>query len=454
LGIEIIKASSGKNNAAMTCLAEKLNRLTHFRLNAVIFQTSLASEINYMNIGKGYHLTYCTNIHPGETWATTFDTLKTFVLPIKANISPNKPFGIGLRLSGAVSEELEQGNNLPAFKDWLDDHGLYVHIINGFPYGSFHGTAVKDQVHQPAWTTTERLDYTKRLARILSFLLPEELDGGISTSPLSYKPWLNADAEKTEAVLQKCTHHLALLVEDLMHRRGHTGKLIHIDIEPEPDGLLETSAEFINYYDNWLLPQVSDYLQSRLGISQANAYEAVKTHIRLCYDVCHFALAYEEPEAVLNQLEKRGLKVGRVQISAALKADLPPNPADRQELARQFQKFSESTYLHQVVVRNADNTLTQYPDLPPALENIMNPQATEWRSHFHVPVFLDRYHQLQSTQAEIVKVLKILESRPFTKYLEVETYTWDVLPPEIKQDLGTSIQRELEWVLQNINLEE
>jgi hypothetical protein len=331
---------------------------------------------------------------------------------------------------------------------------LYVHIINGFPYGSFHGTAVKDQVHQPDWTTTERLDYTKRLARILSFLLPEELEGGISTSPLSYKPWLHGDAKQTELVLEQSTRHLALLVEDLMHRRGHTGKLIHLDIEPEPDGLLETSTEFISYYEEWLLPQVSDYLQSRLGISEANALEAVKTHIRLCYDVCHFALTYEEPEEVFNQLEKRSIKVGRVQISAALKADMPTDTADRQELANQFKKFTESTYLHQVVVRNTNGTLTHYPDLPPALENINDAAAAEWRSHFHVPVFLDRYNQLQSTQAEIKKVLHLLETKSVTKYLEVETYTWEVLPPEIKQELGASIQRELEWVLENINLPE
>ena len=407
-----------------------------------------------MNIGKGYHLTYCTNIHPGQNWETVLESLQTYVLPIKAAIFPNKPFAIGLRLSAVASQELEQGDNLPKFKTWLHDNGLYVPVINGFPYGSFHGTVVKDQVHQPDWTTPERLEYTKRLARILSFILPEELEGGISTSPLSYKPWLALQGLQTDAILEQCTRHLALLVEDLYHRRSHTGKLIHVDIEPEPDGLLENSEEFINYYEQWLLPKITDYLQSRMGLSQASAAEAVKTHIRLCYDVCHFALAYEDPQMVFEQLDKKGIKIGRVQVSAALKADLPVNPNERQYLADAFAPFSESTYLHQVLVRNINGSITQYPDLPPALEHLSDPQAAEWRSHFHVPVFLERYNQLQSTQAEILKVLRLLEYKPITKYLEVETYTWEVLPPEIKQDLETSIQRELEWVLQHFNGQE
>jgi hypothetical protein len=372
------------------------------------------------------------------------------LLPIKANISPNKPFGIGLRLSNQASVELESGDNLAQFKAWLEDNGLYVFLLNGFPFGSFHRSVVKDEVHQPDWTTPERLDYTRRLARILAYLLPEELEGGVSTSPLSYKPWLQQDAAQTRQVLQTATRQLALLVEDLFQLRQHTGRLIHLDLEPEPDGLLENTDEFVQYYEDWLLPGATDYLQARLGFSADTAQDIIKNHIRLCYDVCHFALAYENPEAVFNRLEKKGIKIGRAQISAALKADLPADPAARQPLAAQFQAFSESTYLHQVVVRNTDGSLTQYPDLPPALEHIGDPQAAEWRSHFHVPIFLEHYNQLQSTQSDILKVVELLKKNPQTRYLEIETYTWEVLPPEIKLELGASIQRELEWLCQKM----
>jgi len=405
-----------------------------------------------MNIGKGFHLTYCTNIHPGQTWATVLESLQDYLLPLKAQLSPAKPFGIGLRLSDQASEELEQGTHLASFKDWLNQNGLYVFLINGFPFGSFHGTAVKDDVHQPDWTTPARLEYTKRLGRILAYLLPEGLDGGISTSPLSYKPWLAGDAQKTANVFRIATQHLAQVVEQFMFLRQETGRLLHLDIEPEPDGLLENTEEFIQYYENWLLPTVSDYLQTRYGFTAAKAEEVIKTHVQLCYDVCHFALAYEEPATVFNQLKSKGIKVGRAQISAALKADLPADTAGRKALATQFGAFSESTYLHQVLVKNQNGSITQYPDLPPALGHIYDSNAVEWRSHFHVPVFLERYNQLQSTQSEIRKVLQLLAENAITSYLEVETYTWEVLPPEIKLDLGASIGRELNWVKENMPL--
>ena len=405
-----------------------------------------------MDSNQGYHLTYCTNIHPGETWAAVFESLRTHVLPVKARVSPHKPFAVGLRLSELASRELAQPQQLTAFKSWLAEHELYVPIINGFPYGSFHGEAVKADVHRPDWTTRERLEYTKRLARLLAELLPEGMEGGISTSPLSYKPWLTDYAQQTPMVLHQCTQHLAELVELLVTLRTEAGRSIHLDIEPEPDGLLENSAEFIEYYEQYLLPQVSEHLQTRLGMSASDATQAVFDSVQLCYDVCHFALAYEEPVAVFEQLAAKNIKVGRIQISAALKVDLPAEADFRQAITHQLEAFSESTYLHQVLVRNQDETITQYPDLPAALPHIMDGHAREWRSHFHVPVFLERYNLLQSTQGEILKVLRLLSAQSITSYLEVETYTWEVLPPDIKQELVTSIARELAWVRHNLLL--
>jgi sugar phosphate isomerase/epimerase len=406
-----------------------------------------------MNIGQDLHLLYCTNIHPGETWAAVFESLQTYLLPVKAQVSPDQPFAVGLRLSDLASRELAQGEQLAEFKTWLAQHDLYVPVINGFPFGSFHGEAVKDDVHRPDWTTPARLAYTKRLAQLLAALLPAGLDGGVSTSPLSYKPWLAGNEDQTKVVLQQSTQHLAELVEELVTLRQTTGRLVHLDIEPEPDGLLETSAEFIEYYATYLLPQVSAHLQQRLGLPPSEAEAAVRDHVQLCYDVCHFALAYEAPATVLAHLASAGIRVGRVQISAALKADLPSDLAARQVLAQEFGEFAESTYLHQVVVRNADGSLTQYPDLPAALPRITDAQAREWRSHFHVPVFLNRYNRLESTQNEIQRVLQLAVAQPFTSYLEVETYTWEVLPEEIKQDLVTSIARELTWVQAQLPIE-
>jgi hypothetical protein len=103
------------------------------------------------------HLTYCTNIHSGETWTDHFGQIKQYIPGIKKTISPNHSFGIGLRLSNTASLELQHKKSLNNFKQWLKQEDCYVLTMNGFPYGSFHNTKVKDQVHVPDWTTSERV---------------------------------------------------------------------------------------------------------------------------------------------------------------------------------------------------------------------------------------------------------------------------------------------------------
>src|SRR5262245_1786104 len=91
-----------------------------------------------------YHLTYCTNIHPGSGWNEVFAYLEQYSLPLKARLAPGQPFGIGLRLSASESEELLQGDRLERFRAWLEANGCYVALINGFPYGSFHRRQIKE----------------------------------------------------------------------------------------------------------------------------------------------------------------------------------------------------------------------------------------------------------------------------------------------------------------------
>ena len=404
-----------------------------------------------MLLDKGYHLTYCTNIHPGETWEEVFRSLIWYLPGLKQKLSPDKPFGIGLRLSNVASKELLEDKRLKSFKQWLDENGLYVFTMNGFPYGSFHHRVVKDHVHQPDWTTCERVAYTVRLAQILAVLLPEGMEGGISTSPLSYKPWYKDKQDELEQVYSTSTDHLIYLVEELQKIKERTGKTIHIDIEPEPDGLLENTEEVIDFYENWLLPAGSEKLVDDTGTTEEEAVETILRHIQLCYDVCHFALAYERPATTFARMKEAGIRIGKIQLSAALKVLLPESEKGRKELAEELAPFAESTYLHQVVQRNRNKTLTHYPDLPQALQHIQQHKAREWRTHFHVPLFTDSYHRLRSTQDDIKAVLNLLQKEHITDHLEVETYTWEVLPEDMKKDLSESIQRELEWVIENIS---
>lgn len=389
------------------------------------------------------HLTYCTNIHSGESWGEHFAALKEFIPRIKETVSPNQPFGIGLRLSNRASLDLEVEQELDSFQKWLMENDCYVFTLNGFPFGGFHRVTVKDDVHTPDWTTKLRVDYTKRLFNILVELLPDGMTGGISTSPLSYKHWHAED--KKEKVFTSATHQILEVVKNLIDLKNKTGKSLHLDIEPEPDGLLESGSEFIGWYQKYLLPEGIPFLKQHFNYTATEAETAIKEHIQLCYDICHFAVGYEDHAQVIQQLNKLGIRIGKIQISAALKAPLTEGER-RKSVIDAFTKFNESTYLHQVVARQHNGGYIRYTDLPQALADANNPNSLEWRSHFHVPLFIKEYGTLQSTQDDITTVLNIHKHAPFSTHLEIETYTWEVLPDKLKLHMDDSIVRELLWV--------
>ncbi|MBN3911119.1 MAG: metabolite traffic protein EboE [Nostoc sp. NMS1] len=399
---------------------------------------------------SNFHLTYCSNIHPGESWLDVFDNLKKYIPELKSRLSPTEPFGIGLRLADVAATQLLESNNLAKLQAWLTQENLYVFTLNGFPYGNFHRQVVKDQVYAPDWSTPERTNYTLNLVKILANLLPKELDGGISTLPLSYKPWWRKNQATCEIVLKKSCLNIASVVVEMIRISEETGKILHIDLEPEPDGLIENTSEIIDFYQNWLLPIGGNYLSKKLNIEQNLAENKLLEHVRICYDTCHFSVEYEEPQSVFGRLQSAGIKIGKIQISAAIQVKIPADVEKRSLIVERLRPFAESTYLHQVIERRSDGTLHHYPDLITALPHLEQSLAEEWRTHFHVPIFIHDYQILQSTQDDIATVLNLLQTNNACSHLEIETYTWDVLPSEMKIDLLTSIQREYEWVLKLI----
>ncbi|MBP8156429.1 MAG: metabolite traffic protein EboE, partial [Leadbetterella sp.] len=308
-------------------------------------------------------LSYCSNIHPGEDWKEHFSVLKTSIPEIKAAVSPTEPMGLGLRLANQASIDLSENENFEDFKNWLEANDVYVFTMNGFPYGNFHNVVVKDQVHAPDWTTKERADYTIRMFELLAKLLPENLDeGGISTSPLSYRFWWNTP-ESLEKATKAATQNIVLVLETLIDLFEKTGKTLHLDIEPEPDGILENSEEFINWYKEYLLPMGIQHL-SRKGYPAEEAIKLIKKHITLCYDVCHFAVGFENPKVVIDKLDSEGLKVGKTQISSAIKVDFSEYAKEKLKTIAQY---NEPTYLHQVVAQQKDGSFKKFPDLTEAI---------------------------------------------------------------------------------------
>ena len=391
-----------------------------------------------------FHLTYCTNIHPADGWDGVLSSLRRYAPALRRRFAPASPFGVGLRLSARDAAGLLTGTNLSEFRRLLDDEGLYVAVINGFPYGPFHGTPVKASVYAPDWRDPARVSYTLDLIRILQALVPDDLDGGVSTAPLSYKPWMAAaDSDGWETI----TRNVVRIAERLAQIHQDTGALIHLDIEPEPDCSLENTAETLEFFERRLLPTGAPLLARALNISESAAGEVLLEHIRVCFDCCHFAVEFEDAAVALNRFRSAGLKIGRVQLSSALDVEIPADKDAAAVVMNRLRPFADTTYLHQVVERRGGEQ-RHYLDLPDVLERgSVDPGARTWRIHFHVPLFTAEYGPLGSTQPYVADVLRHVLATQATTHLEIETYTWDVLPGDLKLDLLESIGREYEWVL-------
>ena len=386
----------------------------------------------------GAHLTYCTNIHAGETWDDIRLSLDAHVPRIKALLSPDAPFGLGLRLSGIAAAELVEPPALDRFREQLKTLGAYVFTINAFPYGPFHGTRVKEQVYEPDWRTPERRSFTAKAGRILCALLPEGGYGSISTVPGGFRPILG-DPASVAAV----TEHLLGAAADLVALERATGRTVALALEPEPCCFLETSEEAISFFqDKLLAPDALARFGALTGFAPARAEAALRHHLGICYDICHGAVEYEDPIAALTALRRAGIAVPKIQLSAAMRV-----PVMTGDLLPRLRHFDTGVYLHQVVVRGRG--LTRFVDLPQAFEAFeAGGGRGELRIHCHVPVFLQNLGELGSTQDILVSALRWMRREAFSPHLEVETYTWDVLPGHLKTgSKADDIARELAFVL-------
>ncbi len=390
------------------------------------------------------HLTYCTNIHAGETWPEVLAGLETHLPAIKAAVTPEAPLGVGLRLSATAAEALDEPAAFAAFREFLEAGGYYVFTINGFPYGTFHGQPVKEGAYRPDWSDPARLAYSNRLADLLARLLPEGLTGSVSTVPGTFKPWIAGEAT-IAAIVHNLVEHAAHLVA--LEARG--GKRIVLALEPEPYCLLETIAETVEFFQTRLFgEQAVRQLAARSGLNGAAAEAALRRHLGVCYDVCHAAVEFEDPRTSIAALRTAGIEIAKVQLSSALRI-----PDLDSAATRRLRPFDEPVYLHQVVARGGNGALERFLDLPEALARAEENFGKEWRIHFHVPIFLEQLEAFSTTQDFLREVLALHREDPVTEQLEVETYTWDVLPPAQREvAVSAAIARELNWVRDQLAL--
>lgn len=379
-------------------------------------------------------LGYCTNVHAGTDYASTLENLERYAVPVKAKVSPDAPMGIGLWLPASTAEEVIEENRIPEFRAWLEDRGLMVFTMNGFPFGDFHKDVVKHDVYLPTWAEPERLDYTLNCVEILTGLLPDGAEGSISTLPVGWP-----DEHGSEEVLELAAVNLLELVRRLAHHESDTGHCIHIDIEPEPGCLFDTSNNIIHFFQQFLLGRGLD--------------EDIFRHLRVCHDVCHAAVMGETQADILKAYQDAGLKIGKVQLSSAVKCEFSTlKPAEIGHALTQLSQFQEERYLHQTMLQDTEipEQSILFEDLPHALKalNDLPIEFITLRTHFHVPIFLDRFGLLQATQQDVVECLQLIDAHSDCRHFEVETYAWNVLPKELQAtDLADGIAQEMQWVL-------
>jgi sugar phosphate isomerase/epimerase len=402
-----------------------------------------------MKTPRGAHLTYCTNIHPAESWDEVRRNVETHVVAVKSKVSPSAPFGVGLRLSGRAAVELSLPGEIERFRALLRERGLYVFTLNGFPHGVFHGAAVKEAVYLPDWLDPARLAYSDRLAEILAALLPDEdgLEGTVSTVPGAFKPRVG-----TAGDVATMAEHLIRHAASLHRIRERTGKTISLALEPEPFCYLETVAETVAFFEDALFCRAAATRFAELtGAAPAAAEAALRRHLGVCFDACHAAVEFEGVRPALDALRAAGIRIGKIQLSAGLEVDLR-EPARAPALLDALRPFAEGVYLHQVVCRRGE-ALRRTLDLPEAIAAAeRDPSALgTWRIHFHVPIFREALGPFLNTQRYLGELLAALGEAEAGAHLEVETYTWDVLPEEHRrEDVDDAVARELAWVLSRL----
>jgi hypothetical protein len=378
-----------------------------------------------MQLTGGRHLAYCTNIHRGETWAETLANLDRHALAVRQQVSPARPFALGLRLGARAAAELSDPTALRRFRRWLDEQDCYVFTINAFPYGQFHGTRVKEEVYRPDWSAEARLAYTIQVFEVLAELVPPGGEGSVSTVPVSFKEFGITPLAEQEMRrnLWRCVGHIATLSE-------RSGRRLHLGLEPEPLCHLETTAETVAFFERMRADRPGDTRLDR--------------HLGVNYDACHLAVEFEESRAALARLRDAGILLSKVHLSSALA--LQPTPAGRARL----KAFADQTYLHQVVAREAIGELTRHRDLTDALADATAARAEEWRIHFHVPLHWAGDEVLATTRDHLLGTLDVLAADASRcRHFEMETYTWEVLPEPLRsRDVVEQLRHEYRWTLE------
>jgi len=389
--------------------------------------------------GKLGQLTYSTLVHPGDTWPEMWDSLTRYVPAVKKRFSPDKRFGVSLRISGKSAETLTGDPDERAkLKEFLAGNDMYLFTANAFPHGPFKGEPVKELVYEPDWRSDERANYTMMVADILAEVAPEGVAPSIQSPPCGFKPRVTGND-----VVDAYTRQVLRTVAHLVKLEERTGRWVKLALEPEPACFLELTTEVVDYFKNHLYTDASAAtLAKATGRSTKQAHDALRRHLGTVYDICHQAVEYENIADSLKALKSAGIPVFKLQAAAAVRI-----PEVNRDIVNALKAYDDPVYLHQTI-EHKDGKSRQFIDLPQAFEAFeRDPGPREWRIHFHVPVFLEDLGDFKTTRSAIEEALRVHKADPVSDQVEIETYTWDVLPDHLKTgDITDYVVSELEWV--------
>lgn len=394
-----------------------------------------------MDLGRLGHLSYSTLVHPGDTWEQMWESL-TFYLPkVKQRVAPSESFGVSLRLSAQSAAQLASDRAArDKLKAFLADNDLYVYTVNAFPYGSFKGTVVKEQVYEPDWRSEERTQYTIHVAEVLADISPQWISPSIQSAPLGFKPRVTG-----AQVVDSFTDHVLRVAAHLIELEARTGRCLTLALEPEPGCFLETTDETIAYFQKVLYSGSSAIALAKLArLPVSEALIQMRRHVGIVFDIGHQSVGYEEIPVSLQKLVDAGIPIYKLQEVAAMRI-----PQVTDSIVEILERFSKSVYLTQTVEKRAGR-FTHYLNLEDAFQAWKRDPGgspREWRTHFHVPVFLGDLGAVGTTRFAIEQALEFHKNTPLSAQLEIETYTWDVLPANFKTgDIVDYVCREIEWV--------
>ncbi len=386
--------------------------------------------------GRAVRLAYCMNFAEATNLDGVLDGLRGTALPLRERLGSGRAFGVGLWIPGALALELAaEGTEaeLDRLLEFLDAHDLETFTFNAFPWGGFHEAGGKERVFRPTWKAPERLAYTLAVARIAAaaWAVREERPAHVS---ISTHAGMHASTVSGPADLDACADNFALCALHLAQLEDETSCRVVLSLEPEPRSTANDTRELPALFER-IRARAVEVLARGFPSVRGTAEDLLERYLGTCLDACHAAVEFEEPGEAFARAPASGIPLGKLQLSNALRLSCPDEDAEGRA---RLLAMDEPVFLHQLTARRGAELL-RAADLPevrgdaPAWRG-----ADEWRCHFHVPVDLAELDppdsKLATTREDATALLEAVLGRPERwgspeLHIEIETYTWSVLPP-------------------------